>query len=248
MLAKDVEHMEQQIAEVAGVERFQAVLVELVELRAAAIGVAFVLHRIEIAGIEPAVLPAVEQAGELARRPALLVEIVFLDQLLEQPQLVVGIDDCIIALEPDQFGMAAQHACADRVERAQPRHSFDRIADMPAHALAHFACGLVGEGDAEDLAGPCAARCDEMCQPCGERRGLAGPRSGQHQHRPFGGQNGLALGRVQPRCIGGKLRILGRVGRGGEIGHEGSEQLGNAGSQDKPRAQASTGTDNPFAA
>ncbi len=63
MRAEDVEHVQHQIAEIAGVERLQPVLIQLVELLSAAIGIAFVLYRIEIARVEPAVLPAVDQPG-----------------------------------------------------------------------------------------------------------------------------------------------------------------------------------------
>ena len=60
MLAEDVEHMQHQIAKVACVQRFQAILIKLVELLSAPVGVALVFHRIQIAGIEAAVLPAVD--------------------------------------------------------------------------------------------------------------------------------------------------------------------------------------------
>ena len=42
-------------------------------LLAAPVGVAFVLHRIEIAGIEAAILPPIEQSCQLPRGPAFLV-------------------------------------------------------------------------------------------------------------------------------------------------------------------------------
>ena len=195
--AEDVQHVQQQVAEVAGVERLQPRLVERVELGAAAVGVGLVLDRIDLIGSPAAVLPAVDQPGELARRPALLVELGGGDQLLEQAQLVVGIDDRVVRLQPDQLGVAAQHLGRDRVEGAEPRHALDRAARQRADPLAHFARGLVGEGDAEDLARPGLLRRDEISEAGGQRGGLAGAGAGQHQHRPLGGQHGLALRRVQ---------------------------------------------------
>jgi hypothetical protein len=50
--AQHVEHVQQQVAEIAGVQRFQPVLIELVELLALAVGVSFVLAGIEIGGVE----------------------------------------------------------------------------------------------------------------------------------------------------------------------------------------------------
>ena len=64
---------------------------------------------IEIGGGEPAVLPLVDEPGELARRPAFLVEPLGLDQLLEHAELIVGVEDGEIALEADEFGVAAKH-------------------------------------------------------------------------------------------------------------------------------------------
>ena len=84
VLAEDVQDMQQKVTEIAGIQRDQPILIQLVELGAAAIGVAFFLHRIEITGVQPAIFPAVDQPGELPRWPALLIEIVLLDQLLQQ--------------------------------------------------------------------------------------------------------------------------------------------------------------------
>ena len=156
---------------------------------------------IEVAGIEPAVLPAIKQACELARRPALLVEIVFADQLFEEAQLIVGVDDGVIAAQSDQLGMAAQHLRADRVKGAEPWHPLDRVADVPSDPLAHLACGLIGEGDAENLARPGAARSDEVRKPCSERGGFAGSRACQHQHRSLGGQHGDGAFAMNPGCL-----------------------------------------------
>ncbi len=61
-----------------------------------AVGIGLVLDRIEVRGIEAAVLPAVDQPGKLPRGPALLVEILGLDQLLEQAQLIIGVHDRIV--------------------------------------------------------------------------------------------------------------------------------------------------------
>ncbi|MCY1173049.1 hypothetical protein D9M73_131980 [compost metagenome] len=207
---QDDEHVQQQIAEIAGVERDQAGLIGGVEFLPAAIGVEFALAGIDLRRREAFVLPAVDQPGKLARGPAFLVEIGGLDELLQQAQLVVGVEDGEVAVQADEFGMAAQHLGADRVEGAEPRHPLDHIADQPPDAVAHLARGLVGEGDAEDLARPGFAGGEQMREPRGERGGLAGAGPGQHQHRAFGGQHGFALLRVEARQIGG---ILGR-GRG----------------------------------
>ena len=157
--------------------------------------------------------------GELPRGPALLVEVGGADQLLEHAELVVGVEDGEVGLEADQLGVAAQHSRADAVEGAEPGHAFDRTAGDRGDALLHFARGLVGEGDGEDLAGPGFAGRDQMGEAGGEGRGLARARAGEDQHRPFGRQHGLALRRIEAGELGGfGGRAAGLSGTAHEVG------------------------------
>ena len=73
------------------------------------------------------------------------------EQLLHQPDLVVGVEDGEVGLQPDQLGVAAQDLHADRMEGAEPRHALDDLPDHRADAQLHLARRLVGEGDGEDL-------------------------------------------------------------------------------------------------
>ena len=75
-----------------------------------------------------AVLPTVDMAGELPRGPAFFVDIGRRDQLFQQPDLVIGIQNREVGLQPHQFGMAAQYLGRQRVERAHPGHPLRRIA------------------------------------------------------------------------------------------------------------------------
>ncbi len=211
--AQDDQYVEQQIAEVAGVHRLQARLILRVEIGAAAVGIGFRLARIDLFGSEALVLPAVDAGGQLASGPALFIDLGGDDQLLHQAELVVGVEDGEVRLQPGQLGVDAQHLGGDRVKGAEPRHPFDRAAADATDPLAHFACGLVGESDREDLARPGLAGGNEVGEAGGKRGGLPRPCAGQHQHRPFGRQHRLALGRVQAGEIGG----LGR--QGGGFGH-----------------------------
>ncbi len=206
---QDDQHVEQQVAKIAGVEGFQARLIGGVEFLAAAIGVKFGFSGVEVCGREPLVLPAIDQPGERASGPAFLVEIGRGDQLFEQAELVVGVENGEIRLQPDQFGVATQHLGPDRVEGAEPRHPLHHVADQPPDAFAHFAGGLVGEGDAQDFARPCLSREQQMGEARGERGGLSGARACEDEDRAVGGQHRLALGGVQAAQIG---RIVGRGG------------------------------------
>ena len=200
---QDDEHVQQQVAEIAGVERFEPRLIEGIEMLALAVGPRLILTRVEIGGGEAAVLPPVDQAGEQFGRPAFVVEAFGRHQLFDDAQLVVGVEDGEIAVQPDEFGVAAQHLGGDAVEGAEPRHPLHRVADHLPDPMLHLARGAIGEGDGEDLGWPGAARGDQMCQTRGERRRLARARACQHQHRAVGRQHRLALRRVEAGEVGG---------------------------------------------
>jgi hypothetical protein len=68
-------------------------------------------------------------SGELARRPALVVEALGLDQLLDQADLVVGVEDGEVRTSGRPARRGAQDLDADRVEGAEPRHALDGAAD-----------------------------------------------------------------------------------------------------------------------
>ncbi len=116
--------------------------------------------------------------------------------LLEQAELVVGVEDGEARGEADQGGVATQHAGAEGVEGAEPE-ALDRLLQDGADALAHLAGGLVGEGDGEDLAGEGAVGEQDMGEAGGEHARLAGAGSGQHQHGAVDALDGLALLGVQ---------------------------------------------------
>ena len=181
---------------VAAQAGLQSRLICGVELAPTPVCISFVFNCIEIIRVQPAILPAINQPGQLACRPALFIKPLCGNQLSQQAQLIVGIDDGIIAFQTDQFGVAAQHFGADGVERAQPWHTFHRRADQIAHPLAHFAGGAVGESNAKNLARPGKPHSHKVCEASRQGRRFAGPGARQHQNRPFCGQNGFTLGRI----------------------------------------------------
>ena len=147
-----------------------------------------------------------------ARRPALLVELLGLEQLLDQADLVVGVEDGEVGLEADQLGVAAQDLDADRVEGAEPGHALDHLADHLADALLHLARRLVGEGDGEDFARPRAAEVEDVGDAGGQHARLAGAGAGQHQHRAVQRLHRLALLGVEVGEIGPGARTHGARG------------------------------------
>ena len=202
VLLEQAQHLEQEVAEVGGVELLQPLLVGGIERGALALGEGEGFPARHLVGREAAVLPAVDQGRELARGPAVLVEPLALDHLLDEADLVVGVEDGEARLEADELGMAAQDLDADGMEGAEPRHALDRAADQRADALLHLARGLVGEGHGQDLGAAGASRAQDVGNAGGEHARLAGARAGQHQH-------------------GAVHRLHGRPLLGVEVGHVG---------------------------
>jgi hypothetical protein len=110
-----------------------------------------------VGGSEPAIFPAIDHAGKHPRRPPFLVDIFRLQELLQQADLIVGIEHGEGGLQIHELGMAAENLDSDGMEGAEPGHAFDRAADQLAHARLHLPRRLVGEGDGEDLRWPCPA-------------------------------------------------------------------------------------------
>ena len=203
VVAEQAQHLEQEVAEVGRVQLLEALLVGGVELGALALGEAEGLAARYLVGREAAVLPAVDQGGQLARWPAVLVEALALDHLPDEAQLIVGIEDREAGLQAHQLGMAAQNPDTDGVERAEPRHALDRAAHQRADPLLHLARGLVGESYREDSRGPGPSGAQDMGNACGQDAGLAGPGACEHQDVPVERFDGRALLRVELGEIGG---------------------------------------------
>ena len=91
VLTKEGQVVQQEIAEVAGVQGAKPLLIAAIEHDALAAAEIRPLRRRNLVGRPAAVLPMVDQAGEGAGRPALGVDVRRLDQLLQQPFLIVGV-------------------------------------------------------------------------------------------------------------------------------------------------------------
>ena len=169
-------------------------------------------------GRQPAVLPAVDQRGEHARRPALLVDLLGVEELLEQPDLVVDVENSEIGLEPDQLRMPAQDLHPDRVEGAEPGHALDHLADDLADASLHLARRLVGEGHGQNFARPRAAGGEDVGDTHGEHARLAGAGAGQHQHRAVERLDCEPLFGIEPGEITRHARRPGPRSRGNAAG------------------------------
>ena len=169
--------------------------------------------------------------GQRLGREPLGVDVGRFQQLLQQPLLIVGVQDGEAGLQPDQFRMATQDLCGHRVEGAQPAQPLGRRADQVADPFAHLARSLVGEGDDQQLPRLGPAGRQNVRQTGGQDARLARAGSGQHQNRPLGRLHRLALFGVEPGQIVGRraLRSTLRTLGAGEVGNAGSGQVGHRG-------------------
>ena len=196
MAGQQGQAMQQQVAEIAGVQGRQPLLIGCVEFHALAQREVARLGGRHLVGPVAAVLPALDGTDQQARRPAPLVEFGRLDDLLGQTLLVVAVQDGEAGLQADQLRVRADHAHAHRVEGTQP-HARDAAADQPLDPLGHLARGAVGEGHGQHLVRAGTAGDQDVGEPGGEHARLAGSRSGQDQERAVGSSDRSKLLGVQ---------------------------------------------------
>ena len=96
--------------------------------------------------------------------------------------------------EPRRLG--AKDARAGGMERHQP-HPARVMAEQPPHAAAHLLCGLVREGDRQDLVRLRLIGVDQERDPVREHPRLAAAGTGQDQQRALAVRDRLALGLVE---------------------------------------------------
>ncbi len=196
-LAEDRDRMQQQVAEVAGVEGSESCLIGGVEFAALAVGKCTGVTLRDVVRQQPLVLPAVDHAGELFCRPAFVVQPFGLDKLLYQADHVIGVENGEVRAQADQFGVATQDLHPDRVECAKPGHALDGTADQDANTFLHLARGLVGEGHGKNLRRKCATRGQDMGNAGGQYACLAGAGACQDKNRAVDRFHGFALFEVE---------------------------------------------------
>ena len=168
VLGEDGQVVQQEVAEVAGVQGAQPLLVGGVELgaagrRRARPGAKPSAEGGTLSGVQPLFFQPSIRPERCLGRPPLGVDVGGDDQLLQQPLHVVGVEDGVVRLEPHELGVAAQDLGGDRVEGAQPAQVLGVAADQVGDPLAHLARRLVGEGDGQQLPRLGAPLSSRMC-------------------------------------------------------------------------------------
>ncbi len=198
--------VQQQIVEVEGIGRAQALLEPRVHLGGHA------PHRVggptlEITGHDEVVLRARDAVHELVDRKALRVDVQLGHDVLIQALHVVHIVDGEALREAQAIGIGPQDTHAHGVEGGHP-HAPGSAADELGQTLAHLSRRLVGEGDGQNLPGRRQVLLQDVGDAVGKNAGLAASGAGQHEQRALGGDNRLALRLVQGIDIDGHRSVL----------------------------------------
>ena len=149
-----------------------------------------------ITGALGGVLAAVDEAGHLLGRPALLVHAQAAHGALDQAQLIVRIQDLKRLGQPGLLEMHAQQAMRDAVERAHPQAA----RRNPQHGLqspTHFAGGLVGESDRQNRLRRYAFDANQPGDAVDQHTGLARTGARQNAHMRWRRAHRFTLGIVQ---------------------------------------------------
>ena len=104
---KDHHAMQQQIAKIAGIQRAQPFLILRIQLRPAVV-VAPRLAGWHLLRRQRAVLPAIDHPRQHPRGPAFLIDIRGQDQLLQQPHLIIRVQNGEVRFQPHQLRMPPQ--------------------------------------------------------------------------------------------------------------------------------------------
>ena len=142
------------------------------------------------------VLRAVDEPGRLARRKSRLVQTKTLDRALDQALLIVRVENLEGLGQPRLAPVPAQKPMRDAVERAD-RKAAHVVRDQRLGARAHFAGGLVGEGDGEHRPRRHAIDFEQPADAMREYARLAGTGAGQHQIMSGRRRHGFALRGIQ---------------------------------------------------
>ena len=155
VIAQDTDDLADQVVEVHGVRRPEALLVIRVQGGDGLFVEVAVRVRLGLRSgrSDELVLPVADRGQHAAGREFLDVQVVVLDDHGDQSLGVVRIVDREVGVQPrHEVSVAAQDAHAHGVEGGDP-HPLGGGANEVGDTLAHLRRGLIGEGDREDLPG-----------------------------------------------------------------------------------------------
>ena len=181
---------QQQLGKIDQTEAVAGFLIRLIEADQFALG--RVVAAAELLRAPALFLMTIDKTKHLARRPVGLVEVKVLQGALDQPPLILGVENLEALRQAGLLPMRAQQTMRQAVKGANP-HAAHRQIEQTLDAPAHLGGGLVGEGHGQNRVRRSILDRRQPGNPVGQHARLAGTGAGQHQQRPFAGRHRLAL-------------------------------------------------------
>ncbi len=139
-----------------------------------------VIARGDVSCPPPLVFLRVDEPDRLTGGPFLLVDVQCPHDALDQTQLIVGIEDLKVLLQPRFLPVHAQEPMGDAVERAHP-HGANGQIEQRFDPRAHLCGRLVGEGDGQNAVGGYPLGLDQPGDAMHQDPRLAAARAGHHK-------------------------------------------------------------------
>ncbi len=101
---------------------------------------------------QPFILITVDKGLSLFRRPTGIIQLQLTHHPLDQPQLVIRVQNLKVLRQARLFPMHPQQAVGDAVKGTDPHGTAGRM-QQGFNAMAHFGCRLIGKGDRQNTVG-----------------------------------------------------------------------------------------------
>ena len=131
-----------------------------------------------------------------ARSVSLRIDAERRNRLLDELQLVGGIEDVEVGIDPKRLTVAAKHASTDRVKRTK-REAVRLVAEQRLHALPHLPRRFVGECDGEHLPRSNVAL-EQVGDAVRDHARLSAPRPRQYKQRTTRNHDCVSLRGAEP--------------------------------------------------
>ena len=162
------QHQTQQnhIPKIQRIQALHAGLIILIKAQSAAAQLFFMLTNGDIGGQPAPIFPALNHAADDAGGTGFFVQPVIFQKALDNPQLVIGIQNGEIFRIAQFVNVLAQNAGAQSMKSPQPQPPHG-IPHHGMNAVAHFGGGLVGKGHGQNAGGKHPIILNQMRQACG---------------------------------------------------------------------------------